>query len=340
MTHSLGCVVLECATGKRPWSELDNEWAIMCVGLLLSSLVPLRDFAQVPDWYRCEAASSTRRDAALCAWHRLHQVRHASSYQSKSKPDLTHRQCLIIDANERPTAAKLRDSDPWILEFEDQMARDYAEVRLLSPFAFIIVINARLHRRSPTKAASARLPAYRRPTSSLLRLCRACRSRRPSPTSLEAHCRPSARRAKSDRPLLLLFSLYSRLLSHCTLCTRSELELSCARSCLDLGRLAALDQGLDLFEQPRRHGQPALLHLRLLLPFPRCFYLSSSNDHHDEKRCALQRLGSSLQSSFRRRSLCLSLSTISKERFTTGSRHRSNDTALSSSTHQTTTKAR
>ncbi|PLW44848.1 hypothetical protein PCANC_10791 [Puccinia coronata f. sp. avenae] len=26
---SLGCVVLECVTGKRPWSNLDNEWAIM-----------------------------------------------------------------------------------------------------------------------------------------------------------------------------------------------------------------------------------------------------------------------------------------------------------------------
>jgi mitogen-activated protein kinase kinase kinase len=23
---SLGCVVLECVTGKRPWSNLDNEW--------------------------------------------------------------------------------------------------------------------------------------------------------------------------------------------------------------------------------------------------------------------------------------------------------------------------
>ena len=29
---SLGCVVLECATGRKPWSNLDNEW---CVLLLL-----------------------------------------------------------------------------------------------------------------------------------------------------------------------------------------------------------------------------------------------------------------------------------------------------------------
>jgi len=26
---SLGCVVLEMATGRRPWASLDNEWAIM-----------------------------------------------------------------------------------------------------------------------------------------------------------------------------------------------------------------------------------------------------------------------------------------------------------------------
>lgn len=26
---SLACVVLEMVTGKRPWSHLDNEWAIM-----------------------------------------------------------------------------------------------------------------------------------------------------------------------------------------------------------------------------------------------------------------------------------------------------------------------
>lgn len=25
---SLGCVILECATGRRPWSNLDNEWSV------------------------------------------------------------------------------------------------------------------------------------------------------------------------------------------------------------------------------------------------------------------------------------------------------------------------
>ena len=26
---SLGCVVLECATGRKPWSNLDNEWSVV-----------------------------------------------------------------------------------------------------------------------------------------------------------------------------------------------------------------------------------------------------------------------------------------------------------------------
>ena len=26
---SLGCVVLECATGRKPWNNLDNEWSVI-----------------------------------------------------------------------------------------------------------------------------------------------------------------------------------------------------------------------------------------------------------------------------------------------------------------------
>lgn len=25
---AVGCVILECATGRRPWSNLDNEWYV------------------------------------------------------------------------------------------------------------------------------------------------------------------------------------------------------------------------------------------------------------------------------------------------------------------------
>lgn len=27
---AVGCVILECATGHRPWSNLDNEWCVLC----------------------------------------------------------------------------------------------------------------------------------------------------------------------------------------------------------------------------------------------------------------------------------------------------------------------
>jgi mitogen-activated protein kinase kinase kinase len=38
---ALGCVILECATGHRPWSAMDNEWCALSfefrVGLVLMS---------------------------------------------------------------------------------------------------------------------------------------------------------------------------------------------------------------------------------------------------------------------------------------------------------------
>lgn len=41
---SLGCVILEMATGRRPWSNVDNEWAIMYnIGLGKSPQLPSTD---------------------------------------------------------------------------------------------------------------------------------------------------------------------------------------------------------------------------------------------------------------------------------------------------------
>lgn len=34
---SLGCVVLELATGKKPWSNLDNEWSVIDSLLLVTA---------------------------------------------------------------------------------------------------------------------------------------------------------------------------------------------------------------------------------------------------------------------------------------------------------------
>ena len=38
---SLGCVILECATGKKPWSNLDNEWCVCSVGMTSGVVVNL-----------------------------------------------------------------------------------------------------------------------------------------------------------------------------------------------------------------------------------------------------------------------------------------------------------
>ncbi|PWN53331.1 hypothetical protein IE53DRAFT_366424 [Violaceomyces palustris] len=82
---SLGCVVLEFATGRRPWSQLDNEWAIMFhIGM---------------------------------AQH--HPALPEPGQLSESGIDFI-RQCLIIDPYERPSAAEMKEH-PWIKSLTDEL---------------------------------------------------------------------------------------------------------------------------------------------------------------------------------------------------------------------------
>lgn len=75
---SLGCVILECAKGQRPWSQLDNEWAIMFhIGMA-------QQHPALPD----------------------------ESQLSALGIDFL-RQCLTIDPFLRPTAVELRQHE-WI----------------------------------------------------------------------------------------------------------------------------------------------------------------------------------------------------------------------------------
>ena len=82
---SLGCVVLEFATGRRPWSQLDNEWAIMFHIGMAQQHPPLPEEGQLSDL----------------------------------GIDFI-RQCLNIDPYERPSAAEMREH-PWIQELVDQI---------------------------------------------------------------------------------------------------------------------------------------------------------------------------------------------------------------------------
>jgi mitogen-activated protein kinase kinase kinase len=47
---SLGCVVLEIATGKKPWSNLDNEWFVYYCFLLNCSCSSILKGNNVPHW--------------------------------------------------------------------------------------------------------------------------------------------------------------------------------------------------------------------------------------------------------------------------------------------------
>ncbi|KAH7883857.1 hypothetical protein F5I97DRAFT_1896272 [Phlebopus sp. FC_14] len=82
---SLGCVVLEFATGKKPWSNLDNEWAIMFHIGVATQHPPLPEPGQLSDLG-------------------INFIK----------------QCLTIDAIRRPTAIELLDH-PWMLQFGETL---------------------------------------------------------------------------------------------------------------------------------------------------------------------------------------------------------------------------
>lgn len=89
---SLGCVILECATGARPWHQLDNEWAIMFHIGMAQQHPPLPDESQL----------------------------------SAQGIDFIRR-CLTIDPFERPTAIDLR-AHPWICSLVAELEEsEYSE---------------------------------------------------------------------------------------------------------------------------------------------------------------------------------------------------------------------
>lgn len=99
---SLGCVVLEFATGKRPWSNFDNEWAIMFhIGMA-------EQHPALPD----------------------------ANQLSPMGIEFIG-QCLTINARQRPTAAQLKE-DPWMRSLIEELdaaneAEAAAELAGVSP---------------------------------------------------------------------------------------------------------------------------------------------------------------------------------------------------------------
>ncbi|TFY83988.1 hypothetical protein EWM64_g48 [Hericium alpestre] len=92
---SLGCVVLEFATGRKPWSNLDNEWAIMFHIGVATQHPPLPDSGQLSELG-------------------INFIK----------------QCLTVDPMKRPSAVELMDH-PWMLEFREALL-NYEENEMAS----------------------------------------------------------------------------------------------------------------------------------------------------------------------------------------------------------------
>ncbi|CAE6363893.1 unnamed protein product [Rhizoctonia solani] len=93
---SIGCVILECCTGRKPWSNLDNEWAIMFHIGQAKTAPPL----PTPD-----------------------QLSHMGINFIE--------QCLVVNARIRPTATELL-SHPWLVSFREYMS-EYEAAALPTP---------------------------------------------------------------------------------------------------------------------------------------------------------------------------------------------------------------
>jgi len=105
---ALGCVVLEFATGKKPWSNLDNEWCDLFV---------LK--------YICRLIGYLR---AI-----MFHIGVATQHPPLPEPgQLSHlgisfiKQCLIIDPVQRPSATELMEH-PWMVQFRETFLNDDPE---------------------------------------------------------------------------------------------------------------------------------------------------------------------------------------------------------------------
>jgi mitogen-activated protein kinase kinase kinase len=100
---SLGCIVLEFATGKKPWSNLDNEWY-------------MRDPLSIR---RCWLTRLSRAIMFHIGVATQHPPLPEPGQMSERGIDFIQ-QCLTIDSTKRPSAVDLMDH-AWMLEFREAL---------------------------------------------------------------------------------------------------------------------------------------------------------------------------------------------------------------------------
>lgn len=110
---SLGCVILECATGKKPWSNLDNEWS-----------VPFAIRFYFPIYMNMYTTRAIM-------FHIGVGTQHPPLPEPGQLSELGInfiKQCLTIDPLKRPSATELMDH-PWMVEFREVLL-SYEEAEL------------------------------------------------------------------------------------------------------------------------------------------------------------------------------------------------------------------
>lgn len=109
---AMGCVILEAATGRKPWSNLDNEWCVQS--------------SKFRCWLTISRAIMFHIGVAT-----KHPPLPEPGQLSSLGIDFI-RKCLIIDGLARPTAADLQNH-PWILDIKRLLAEEDFISRTQSP---------------------------------------------------------------------------------------------------------------------------------------------------------------------------------------------------------------
>ncbi|KAI0308046.1 kinase [Multifurca ochricompacta] len=107
---SMGCVVLEFATGKKPWSHLDNEWCVQH-----DNIPPVKTHGS---------------DRTI-----MYHIGVATQHPPLPEPDQLSelginfiKECLTVDPTRRPSAFELMDHS-WMLDFRKAL-QTYDEVEM------------------------------------------------------------------------------------------------------------------------------------------------------------------------------------------------------------------